>query len=60
LDDLLDNLQEDTQNQDDGEQISTKEGKVIKFGWIDGVLVKLISNFAFFHFDGKDVVFVFS
>ncbi len=40
LEDLLYNVPEKPKDEDD-EELAAKGGKIIKFGWMDGVLVKV-------------------
>ena len=43
LDDLLNNTPAKTDEEEE-EEIAVKHGKVIKFGWLDGVLMKCLLN----------------
>jgi hypothetical protein len=39
LDDLLNNIPAKEEDDEDEEDLHAKSGKIIKFGWMDGVLV---------------------
>ena len=44
LDDLLSSTRADVEEGEEEEEVAVKSGKIIKFGWMDGVLMKCLLN----------------
>jgi len=50
LDDLLNNIPAKEEDEEDEEDLHAKGGKIIKFGWMDGVLVSRFLPTKLVHF----------